>query len=401
MTYDFTTNLDRHGRDAMAVDADQAFGLDIAHTVKPGFDRIPMWVADMNFPTYPGIPAALCERAAHPAFGYFMPPDAYYQAICSWHANRKGVTDLQRDDIGYENGVLGGLISALRVFCSQGDPVLVHSPTYIGFTGVLRRNGFHIVHSPLRRDGDGIWRMDLANMEEKIRRYRIHALVLCSPHNPTGRVWSGEELAAVMELCRRYDVYVVADEIWSDLLRPGQKHIATQSVSDDARNRTVALYAPSKTFNLAGLVGSYHVIYNTRLRDRVRRQGALSHYNEMNVLSMHALIAAYSAGGAEWVDELCRVLADNVDLACDHLSRIPGLQMMKPQATYMLFVDAASWCAAHAVDIETLLRRGIEVGVLWQDGRPFGGEATIRFNLASPAARIAEAMERLERYVFV
>lgn len=400
MNYDFTTLMDRAGRDAMAVDG---FGSAIYPGVqlREGFSLIPMWVADMNFATVPTVPQAIIARAQHPAYGYFFRSDAYCDAIVNWHRVRKGVTDLTRDCIGHENGVLGGVVSALNVLCSKGDSVLLHSPTYIGFTSSLENNGYHMVHSPLVQDEQGVWRMDFADMEAKIRQHHIHAAIFCSPHNPCGRVWERWEIEQAMEVYRRNGVYVISDEIWSDLILSGHRHIPTQSVSEDAKQRTVALYAPSKTFNLAGLVGSYHVIYNSWLRDRVKKESSLSHYNSMNVLSMHALVGAYSPEGMEWVDQLCRVLTGNVDFACDFIAaHFPGVQVSKPQGTYMLFLDCTQWCAAHGKTLDQLLRAGAEVGVVWQDGRPFRGPCHIRVNLALPHAVVREAFDRLEKYVF-
>ena len=399
MKYDFTSILDRRGRDAIAVDGIGLPGRPGAP--REGFDAIPMWVADMNFPTFPGIPAALIERAQHPAFGYFSPTDGYYDAILRWQRERNGVTGLEREHIGYENGVLGGVISALNVLCSRGDNVLLHSPTYIGFTHALTGNGYHIVHSPLVLDEDNLWRMDFADMERKIVEHHIHAAVFCSPHNPCGRVWERWELERAMELFRKHDVYVVSDEIWSDLTLEGYQHIPTQSISEDAQHRTAALYAPSKTFNLAGLVGSYHVIYNPWLRERVEKESALCHYNEMNVLSMHALTAAYSQEGQEWLDELRQVLTGNVDYACEYIAKhFQGVKVSRPQGTYMLFLDCTDWCAAHGKTIDELERMGWDVGVAWQDGRMFHGPCHIRVNLALPLSRVEEAFRRLDQYVF-
>ena len=399
MKYDFTSVIDRRGLDAMAVDvAGRPGGMPAP---REGFDIIPMWVADMNFPTVPAATQAMIRRAEHPMYGYFYPREEYYDAIIRWQERRNGVTGLTRDCVGYENGVLGGVVSALNVFCSRGDSVLLHSPTYVGFTGSLTGNGYHIVHSPLVKDGDGVWRMDLADMERKLVAHKIHAAVLCSPHNPTGRVWERRELEEAMELFRRHGVMVVSDEIWSDLTLAGYRHIPTQSVSEDARERTVALYAPSKTFNLAGLVGSYHIIWNKALRDRVDRESGLSHYNSMNVLSMHALIGAYGRSGEEWVDELRQVLTGNVDYACDFIAgHFDGVEVSKPQGTYMLFLDCTRWCEARGKTLDQLLQAGWEVGVYWQDGRPFHGPCHIRMNLALPLSRVEEAMERLDRYVF-
>lgn len=400
MKYDFTSIIDRSGKDAMAIDGLGKGGM-APQAPKEGFDPIPMWVADMNFPTVPTVPAAIIERAKHPAYGYYRPSDAYFDSIIQWQRQRNGVTGLTREAIGYENGVLGGVISALNVMCSKGDHVLLHSPTYIGFTNSLKNNGYAIVHSPLLKDGQGVWRMDFEDMEKKIVKNHIHAAIMCSPHNPCGRVWERWELEQAMELFKKHDVYVISDEIWSDLIYPGQKHIPLQSVSEDARQRTVALYAPSKTFNLAGLIGSYHIIYNPWLRERIAKESSLSHYNDMNVLSMHALIGAYKPEGHEWLDELCQVIGGNIDYACDYIKEhFEGVEVFKPQGTYMLFLDCTKWCAAHGKTIDELQKAGWDVGVAWQDGRMFHGPCHIRMNLALPLSRVKEAFARLDKYVF-
>ena len=399
MQYDFTSIIDRHGKDAIAVDG---LGKGFAPSApKDGFDAIPMWVADMNFPTVPTIPQAIIERAKHPAYGYFDPEKEYFDAIIRWQETRNGVTGLEPKHIGYENGVLGGVISALNCICSRGDKVLVHSPTYIGFTRSLENNGYQIVHSPLVKDENGVWRMDFADMEQHLKEEKSHAAILCSPHNPCGRVWERWELEQAMELFRKYDVYVVSDEIWSDIILNGHKHIPTQSISEDARQRTAAMYAPSKTFNLAGLVGSYHIVYNSWWRDRIEKESSLSHYNMMNVLSMHALIGGYSPEGMVWTDELREVLSGNVNFACEYIAQhFEGVTVSKPEGTYMLFVDCTDWCKAHGKSIQELEQALWDVGAAVQDGTMFHGPCHLRMNLASPRSRIEEAFRRMDEYVF-
>ena len=397
MKYDFKTIMDRKGKDSIAVDV-----IPFPNAkVKDGFNRIPMWVADMNFQTAPSIPEAMIERTKHTAYGYFTPRKEYYDAIIDWQETRNNVSGLTEECIGYENGVLGGVISALNVFCSRGDKVLLHAPTYIGFSHSLENNGYKIVHSPLKQDEKGIWRIDFADMEQKLKGEKIHAAIFCSPHNPCGRVWEQWEIEQVMELYRKYNVMVVSDEIWSDIVMPGYKHIPTQSISEDAKMRTVALYAPSKTFNLAGLVGSYHIIYNSVWRDRIRKESSLSHYNNMNVLSMYALIGAYSQTGKEWVQELCETLNENIDYAWNYIqTKFEGVSAARPEGTYMLLLDCKEWCEKHNKSIDELQRAGVEVGVIWQDGRPFYSPYGIRMNLALPKALVEEAFDRLDRYVF-
>ena len=400
MKYDFTSILDRAGKDAIAVDALGQPGM-APGAPKEGFDAIPMWVADMNFPTVPSVPRAVIARAEHPAYGYFSARQEYYDAILRWQERRNGVTGLTADCIGYENGVLGGVVSALNVFCSRGDKVLVHSPTYVGFTGSVGNIGCTLVHSPLVRDETGVWRMDFDDMEEKLARGDIRAAIFCSPHNPCGRVWERWEIEGAMALFEKYRVPVVSDEIWSDLILSGHTHIPTQSVSDYARENTVALYAPSKTFNLAGLVGSYHIIYDPVLRRRVEKEASLSHYNSMNLLSMYALMGAYSPEGEEWLGELMEVLEGNVDFACAFIrDNFPGVECARPEGTYMLFVDCTRWCDAHGKTIDQVERAAWDVGVAVQDGRMFHGPCHLRMNLALPRSRVEEAFRRLKEYVF-
>ena len=401
MKYDFTSILDRHGKDSMAADQLPPPGNEKGWKIKEGFTRIPMWVADMNFPVAPSVTKALTERISHPSYGYFTPRDAYYEAIIRWQRERNKVAELPREAIGYENGVLGGIVSALHTLCSQGDAVLIHTPAYIGFTNILTNNGYKSVHSPLKLDGNGVWRMDYGDMEEKIKRHHIHAAIFCSPHNPSGRVWERWEIERAMEIFKENDVYVISDEIWSDLILEGHRHIPSQSVSEDAKMRTVAMYAPTKTFSLAGLIGSYHIIYNPYLRDRIRKESSLCHYNEVNVLSMHSLIGAYAPEGQEWVEELCQVLTRNVNYACAYIEKhFEGVSLAKPQGTYMLFLDCTRWCKNHQKTLDDLLEAGTGVGVVWQDGRPFFGDCHIRMNLALPFSMVEDAFERLREYVF-
>ena len=398
MKFDFTSILDRKGKDAIAVDLVKEGGS--YPPPKEGFDVIPMWIADMNFPVCPTIQEAMIRRAQEPTFGYFNPREEYFAKIIKWQEDHNGAEGLEAKHIGYENGVLGGVVSALGVLCSKGDKVLVHSPTYVGFTMSLGNYGYEIVHSPLQLDAEGVWRMDFEDMEKKIVENKIHAAIFCSPHNPTGRVWERWEIEKAMELYKKHDVFVISDEIWSDIILSRHKHIPTQSVSEDAKQRTLAMYAPSKTFNLAGLVGSYHIIYNKTLKDRMDKESSLSHYNSMNVMSMHALLGAYRPEGYEWVEELRQVITGNVEFACDYIEKhFDGVRVSKPQGTYMLFLDCAEWCDNHGKTMDELLKAGWDVGVIWQDGRAFHGKTHIRMNLALPLSRVQDAFRRLDEFV--
>lgn len=402
MQFDFTSLIDRRGKDSTAV---EGIGRKIwgnePDAPKESFDPIPMWVADMNFATCPAIPAAMIERAKHPLYGYFFPSDAYYNAIIGWQTERNGFRDLKREYIGYENGVHGCVTSAVQTLTAPGDKVLLHSPTYVGFAADVEYLGRTSVYSPLKKDENGIWRMDYEDMDAKLKANNIHLAIFCSPHNPAGRVWERWELEKAMEVFEANQCFVISDEIWADITYTGHQHTPTLMVNDWAREHTVAVYAPSKTFNLAGLIGSYHIIYNKYLRDRVTAHGDATHYNEMNVLSMHALIGAYSDEGREWVSELLQVLEGNCKYACDHIRQhYDGVDVSMPQGTYMLFLDLTDYCRRTGKTLDQVIKAGWDAGVAWQDGRAFHGPCHIRMNLASPLSRIQEAFHRLDKYVF-
>ena len=398
MKYDFTTILNREGTGAIAV---SKIPFDNAE-IKEGFSKIPMWVADMNYATAPSVIEAIQNRLAHPVFGYFDIKDAYSESIIEWQKTRNGVTDIPKEAIDYENGVLGGVSSVLQAFTAPGEAILLHSPAYIGFIGTITNMGRKIVYSPLKKDEQGVWRMDYEDMDKKLKENHIHLAIFCSPHNPCGRVWEREEIEKAMEVYEKNKCLVISDEIWSDLTLEGHKHIPTQSVNEYAHEHTFAFYAPSKTFNLAGLIGSYHIIYNPVIRDRVKKESSLSHYNEMNVLSMYALIGVYQQEGYEWTDELCKVLTKNAEYAYDYIrSHFKDVQVAMPQGTYMLFLDCTKWCEEHGKSIDEVQKAGWDVGVAWQDGRPFHSPCGIRMNLALPFSLVEEAMDRLRKYVFV
>ena len=251
MQFDFTSLIDRRGKDSTAV---EGIGRKIwgnePDAPKESFDPIPMWVADMNFATCPAIPAAMIERAKHPLYGYFFPSDAYYNAIIGWQTERNGFRDLKREYIGYENGVHGCVTSAVQTLTAPGDKVLLHSPTYVGFAADVEYLGRTSVYSPLKKDENGIWRMDYEDMDAKLKANNIHLAIFCSPHNPAGRVWERWELEKAMEVFEANQCFVISDEIWADITYTGHQHIPTLMVNDWAREHTVAVYAPSKTFNL-------------------------------------------------------------------------------------------------------------------------------------------------------
>jgi len=394
MKYDFTTVLDRMGHDAVAVEyptSPRGFAKDGTN----GYSIIPMWVADMNFVTCPSIIEALQARVSHASFGYFSPSQKYHDAIINWQKKRFGV-DVTKEVIGYENGVIGAFASALHTFTKEGDKVFLHGPTYIGFTHTLEGLKRELSISNLVLDENGVYRMDFEDIERRLVEDNIKLAVLCSPHNPAGRVWEKWEIEKFVAICKKHDVIIFSDEIWADLVLQG-KHIPTQSVNEDAKNITIAAYAPTKTFSLAGLIGSYHIIYNEDLKKKMDATASATHYNGLNVLSQHALIGAYSEVGEEWLEELLEVLRGNVECFCGYLEKnVKGVQFVRPQGTYMVYLDFSEFVKEHNTTIEKVLKYGWDRGVMWQDGRPFGKENSIRVNLALPQWQIEEAIKRLE-----
>ncbi len=388
MKYDFDKKWDRIGKDSSKWDKPTA---DHGTT-----DIVPMWVADMDFATAPSVIDALKERIEHPIFGYFILSDRYFNAIINWHKTRFGNDTLKKEYIAYQNSVLGGVASCISAFTQPGDQILCNATTYTGFTNTVKGLGRQLCLSELVQDKDGIFRLDLEDMEKKIVENKIGLYIFCSPHNPTGRVWDKEEIEAVVDLCYKHKVILLADEIWADFTPSGKKHIPTVTVSDKAKEITMAMYAPSKTFNLAGLVGSYSVIYNEYIRNRVAKVASMPHYNQNNVLSCTALIGAYE-GGAEWVDELNAYIRGNQEYVYNYITEhFKGVKTYIPEGTYLMWLD----CSGCGMDIQEVLDRMNACGVIVNDGRTFNGKTHIRMNLACPRSQCEEAMRRFDQYVF-
>ncbi len=361
---------------------------------------LPFWIADMDFPVAACITEALQKRVDHAIYGYSEAKPSYFKAVHDWFLHNFQ-WDTKPEWLVKTPGVVPAINLAVKALTKENEAVLIHRPVYHPFTFAIENNKRKLVNSPLILK-NGRYEIDFADMERKITENKVKLAIFCSPHNPTGRVWERWEIEKAMEIYAANDCLVISDEIWSDIIMPGHKHIPTQSVSRDARARTMAFYAPSKTFSLAGLVGSFHIIYDPLLRDRVRRQGAISRYNECNVLSMHALQAAFSPEGEEWVEQMCRAVDENMGYACAFIEEnISGVKVMRPQGTYMLFLDCGDWCREHGVSIHELQRRGVKAGVIWQNGEDFICPDSIRMNLALPLSQLREAMERLEKYAFV
>lgn len=289
----------------------------------------------------------------------------------------------------------------MNIFCSKGDNVLIHSPIYVRYNSILDNNGYKVITSEMKKDEKNIYRIDFEDMETKIKNFKIHVTIFCSPHNPCGRVWEKEELKKLSDLCEKYQISIISDEIWSDLILYNNKHIPFYTISDYAKNNTITLYAPSKTFNISGLVGAYHIIYNTKLRERYLKESSLCNYNEMNLLSMYSLIGAYKKEGYEWLEQLLKILEENIDYCVNYINEhFKGVNVSKPEGTYMLFVDCSEWCKLNKKTIDDVEKSAWRVGVSIQDGRIFNGPCHFRMNVALPLSKVKEALKRLDKYVF-
>ena len=391
MKYNFDEVIDRKGTHAVKVER-----------LPKGADKdsLALWVADMDFACAEPILKALHERIDRKIFGYTMyEADECMDAVTGWMKKRYGWEE-SRENLFFCPGVVAAYAALINLLTEPGDGIVLQRPIYYPFTNKANSNGRIPVDNALIYE-NGAYRIDFEDLDKKMADPANKVLVVCSPHNPTGRVWTEDELKKTVEICKKYDKWIICDEIHCDLIRRGVTFTPIMNVAPEYADHIVVCTAPSKTFNLAGLIGSYHIIYNKRLKDRVLKESSLCHYNSMNVLSMHALMGAYTPEGQEWVGELREVIGENVAYACDYIDKhFEGVSVTRPQGTYMLFVNCEEWCKAHDKSLEDVLKMGYEAGVFWQNGKPFHGEWYIRMNLALPTSRVKEAFDRLDKYVF-
>jgi len=352
---------------------------------------IPMWVADMDFPSPPAIRDALAGVLARGTWGYTISGDADRQALCDYWARRHSVT-IERESVLLSPCVVTGLKLALRAVTKPGDGVLINPPVYGPFFMSIRANGRKVVESPLVRDGDGRYTMDLADMEGKLASGEAKAVMLCSPHNPCGRAWSKEELTAVVALCRRYGTPIVCDEIHADFVYAPNTHHSILTIPG-ARESAVMLCAASKTFNVAGLEQSAIVCCNEAVRKAIAEDMAASGVKAGNAFALAATRAAYTGCDA-WLDGLMDYLAGSRDMVAAFVAeRMPRVRLTPLEATYLMWLD----CSALGLTQDELLARIRAAHVKVNDGLFFGeqGRGFIRLNIGCPRSQIQEALTRL------
>lgn len=354
-------------------------------------DGLAMWVADMDFRPPACVSSALQGMVDHGVFGYFGPDTEYRDAIRWWMQSRHG-WDVSRDWIFSTHGLVNGTSLCMEAFTRPGDGVVLFTPVYHAFARVIHGMGRRVVECPLAQV-DGRYEMDFAAYDARMTGSE-KMVILCSPHNPGGRVWSADELRGVAEFAKRHDLVLVSDEIHHDLVMPGQRHIPMATLEAGIEDRLVMMSATTKTFNMAGSHIGNVIIADPALR---KRFGAVMAGLAIgpNSFGMVSATAAYSPEGAVWVDELCAYLDGNRRLFDDGVNAIPGLRSMPMEATYLAWVDFANT----GMDPSEVIRRvETEARIAANHGDTFGsgGETFLRFNFATPRARVAQAVERLQ-----
>lgn len=382
MKFDFDQIVNRRGTSCVKWDAaDRAYR---------GTDLLPMWIADMDFATAPGIQEEMHKRVDRGVFGYGILPAEYHQAVMGW-MKRRHDCDVKKEWIVYNAGVVSALNYAVQAITQPGDEVMVNTPVYHPFYDAVEGQGRVLVKSPLKCD-ELYYTFDFEDMERRVT-HKTKALILCSPHNPVGRVWKREELERLAEFCLRHDLVVIADEIHNDIVY--EKHTMFLNVSPEIAQRTILCTAPSKTFNLAGIQASNIIIPNEELRGKYKDIIIRGHVYSANAFVAPAVIGAYDHS-EEWLDELLVYLEGNLDLFCSTVEKeLPQLKVRKPEGTYLAWVD----CSGLGLDSDALKRFLVDkCGIATSDGSGFGeaGALFARFNLACPRSYVEECLRRLK-----
>ena len=388
MPVDFDTVPNRRGTNC--------FKYDFAREMGMPEDVLPLWVADMDFPTAPAVLERLHALAEHGIFGYTGVKDAYFSAVHNWYAQRFG-WETQRSWLVTTPGVVFAIAIAIRAFTQKGDAILIQQPVYYPFANKVTENDRQLVVNPLVLK-NGRYEMDFADMERKIVDYHVKMLLLCSPHNPVGRVWTKEELLRVGEICQKHGVLVVSDEIHADFTYAGHTHRVFASVKSEFADFTITCTAPSKTFNLAGLQNSNIFIPNRQLRHAYKKELSACGCGGTNCMGMAACQAAYEAG-ADWLEQLKQYLAGNLAYVRQFLrEKLPDIALIEPEGTYLVWLDLRKLGLTEQQQRQLI----VQDAKLWLDtGTLFGqgGEGFERINIACPRTTTQQAMQRLEHAV--
>lgn len=383
MEYDFSRPTDRRGTDSYKWDS------------APEADIIPLWVADMDFETFPAITEALQRRVAHGIFGYTRVPEAYYEAVCRWFKKRHG-WHINREDIIYTSGVVPAVSAVIKALTLPGDQVIVQGPVYNCFFSSIRNNGCEMVSNSLIYNKEELrYEIDFDDLERKLKHERARLMLLCNPHNPGGRVWTRDELTRVAELCRKYGVRVVSDEIHCELTLYDNEYVPFGSLPDELSRGSITCCSPSKAFNTAGLQIANIVCRDAEVRNRIDRAININEVCDVNPFGVIALQAAYSDEGYEWLKQLRKYISANYDLLLERFAReLPKCKVMRMEGTYLAWIDCSE-LHIPSDEIEKMLMHENKVWV--NAGSMYGAEgaAFIRINMACTSELLNEGITRI------
>ena len=383
MEYDFSRPTDRRGTDSYKWDS------------APEADIIPLWVADMDFETFPGITEALQRRVAHGIFGYTRVPEAYYEAVCRWFGKHHG-WHINREDIIYTSGVVPAVSAVIKALTLPGDQVIVQGPVYNCFFSSIRNNGCEMVSNSLIYNKEELrYEINFDDLERKLKHERARLMLLCNPHNPGGRVWTRDELTRVAELCRKYGVRVVSDEIHCELTLYDNEYVPFGSLPDELSRGSITCCSPSKAFNTAGLQIANIVCRDAEVRNRIDRAININEVCDVNPFGVIALQAAYSDEGYEWLTQLRKYISANYDLLLERFAReLPKCKVMRMEGTYLAWIDCSE-LHIPSDEIEEMLMHENKVWV--NAGSMYGAEgaAFIRINMACTSELLNEGITRI------
>jgi cystathionine beta-lyase len=382
----FDQRIDRAGTQAVKLDArDKVFGRE---------DVIPLWVADMDFAAPEAVTRALAERAAHPVYGYTLFPDSLYQSLQDWFATRHQWT-IERSQIVMAPGVVPSLHAAAMAFAAPGEGIIIQPPVYPPFFSAIEKTGRRVVENPLLETADG-YRMDLEHLEQCAVPSDTRLLILCSPHNPVGRVWRDGELEAVLAIARRHDLVVLSDEIHCDLVFPDKPRHRVLATIANPEDPLITAVAPSKSFNMPGLGLSALVSANRKVLGAVQSEFDRWHMPQCHPFSIAGFAAGYREGGP-WLDELMAYLQGSRDEVLATIrQRLPGIRVQEPEGSYLLWLDCRGLGLSNA-ELKRFFVQEAAVGL--NPGYTFGsqGSGFVRLNLGSPRSVLREALGRIER----